>query len=144
MVRQGQSLTRAEGSMAKLVAGGAVKVTEQAIQILGGNGYTREYPVERWHRDAKIFTIFEGANRSSAWSSPGISRKGGVDLAELRSARDRGRPPRRTRHRGPAENDAHCIDGQAAAATQRITDCPRRPRGRSGPGDEGPGSKPAA
>ena len=28
-------------------------MTEQAIQILGGNGYTREYPVEWWHRDAK-------------------------------------------------------------------------------------------
>jgi len=37
-------------------------VTEQAIQILGGNGYTREYPVERLHRDAKIFTIFEGTS----------------------------------------------------------------------------------
>ncbi len=44
--------------MSKLVAGEtAVRVTEQAIQVLGGNGYTREYPVERWHRDAKIFTI---------------------------------------------------------------------------------------
>src|SRR5437763_35252 len=40
----------------------AVRVTEQAIQILGGNGYTRDYPVERWHRDAKIFTIFEGTS----------------------------------------------------------------------------------
>jgi alkylation response protein AidB-like acyl-CoA dehydrogenase len=37
-------------------------VTEQAIQLLGGNGYTREYPVERWRRDSKIFTIFEGAS----------------------------------------------------------------------------------
>src|SRR6201996_3462443 len=63
MVNQGKSFTRAEGSMAKLVAGEtAVRVTEQAIQILGGNGYTREYPVERWHRDAKIFTIFEGTS----------------------------------------------------------------------------------
>ena len=35
-------------------------VTERAIQILGGNGYTREFPVERWHRDAKIYDIFEG------------------------------------------------------------------------------------
>jgi alkylation response protein AidB-like acyl-CoA dehydrogenase len=42
-----------EGSMAKLKAGEvAVKVTEEAIQILGGNGYSREYPVERMHRDA--------------------------------------------------------------------------------------------
>ena len=39
----------------KLYAGRtAVWVTERAIQILGGYGYTREYPVERWHRDAKI------------------------------------------------------------------------------------------
>ena len=58
---QGKPFDGAEGSMSKLVAGEtAVRVTEQAIQILGGNGYTREYPVERWHRDAKIFTIFEG------------------------------------------------------------------------------------
>jgi alkylation response protein AidB-like acyl-CoA dehydrogenase len=63
MARQGRPFTRAEGSMSKLVAGEtAVRVTEQAIQILGGNGYTRDYPVERWHRDAKIFTIFEGTS----------------------------------------------------------------------------------
>src|SRR3954453_8213588 len=50
-----------EGSMSKLKAGEtAVRVTEEAIQILGGYGYIREYPVERWHRDAKIYTIFEG------------------------------------------------------------------------------------
>jgi len=63
MGRTGQPFEHAEGSVAKLVAGEtAVKVTEQAIQILGGNGYTRDYPVERWHRDAKIFTIFEGTS----------------------------------------------------------------------------------
>ena len=38
----------------------------EAIQILGGYGYTREYPVERWHRDAKIYTIFEGTERDPA------------------------------------------------------------------------------
>lgn len=53
----------AEGSMAKLYATEtAVRVTEEAIQILGGNGYTRDYPVERWHRDSKILTIFEGTS----------------------------------------------------------------------------------
>ena len=63
MARTGRPFEHAEGSMSKLVAGEmAVKVTEQAIQILGGNGYTRDYPVERWHRDAKIFTIFEGTS----------------------------------------------------------------------------------
>ena len=52
-----------EGSMSKLFAGEtAGKVTEEAIQILGGYGYVREYPVERWHRDSKIYTIFEGTS----------------------------------------------------------------------------------
>ena len=54
----------AEGSMAKLKAARtATWVTERAIQILGGYGYTREYPVERWHRDAKIHDIFEGTEQ---------------------------------------------------------------------------------
>ncbi|MGB7653042.1 MAG: acyl-CoA dehydrogenase family protein [Acidimicrobiales bacterium] len=55
--------TSGEGSMSKLFAGEtAVKVTEEAIQILGGYGYVRDYPVERWHRDSKIYTIFEGTS----------------------------------------------------------------------------------
>ena len=55
--------TQGEGSMSKLKASEvAVKATEDAIQILGGYGYTREYPVERWHRDSKIMTIFEGTS----------------------------------------------------------------------------------
>ncbi len=63
MARQGRKFERAEGSVSKLFAAEtAVRVTEQAIQILGGNGYTRDYPVERMHRDAKIFTIFEGTS----------------------------------------------------------------------------------
>jgi acyl-CoA dehydrogenase len=63
MGRTGQRFTNAEGSMSKLKAGEvAVWATERAIQILGGNGYTREFPVERMHRDAKIYTIFEGTS----------------------------------------------------------------------------------
>ncbi|CNF87956.1 acyl-CoA dehydrogenase [Mycobacterium tuberculosis] len=63
MARTGKDFANAEGSMAKLMASEmAVHVTEEAIQILGGNGYTREYPVERMHRDSKIFTIFEGTS----------------------------------------------------------------------------------
>ncbi len=61
MGRTQHRFENAEGSMSKLKAGEvAVWVTERAIQILGGNGYTREFPVERWHRDAKIYDIFEG------------------------------------------------------------------------------------
>src|SRR6188472_2204546 len=56
--------TNAEGSMCKLKAGRtATWVTERAIQILGGYGYVREYPVERFHRDAKIMDIFEGTEQ---------------------------------------------------------------------------------
>jgi acyl-CoA dehydrogenase len=63
MGRTGQKFENAEGSMSKLKAGEvAVWVTERAIQILGGNGYTREFPVERMHRDSKIYTIFEGTS----------------------------------------------------------------------------------
>lgn len=63
MARQNLPFDNAEGSMAELYASEtAVHVTEEAIQILGGNGYTRDYPVERMHRDSKIFTIFEGTS----------------------------------------------------------------------------------
>jgi acyl-CoA dehydrogenase len=61
MGRNQVPFTKAEGSMSKVKAGEvATWVTERAIQILGGNGYTREFPVERMHRDAKIYDIFEG------------------------------------------------------------------------------------
>ena len=50
-----------ESSMAKLVAGDtAMQVTTDAVQVLGGYGYMREYPVEKWMRDAKIMQIYEG------------------------------------------------------------------------------------
>ena len=63
MGRTGKAFVAGEGSMSKLYAGEtAVWVTEQAIQIMGGYGYIREHPVERWHRDSKIYTIFEGTS----------------------------------------------------------------------------------
>jgi acyl-CoA dehydrogenase len=63
MGRNGVPFKNAEGSMSKLKSGEvALWATERAMHILGGNGYTREYPVERWHRDAKIYTIFEGTS----------------------------------------------------------------------------------
>ncbi len=63
MAANRKPFTSGEGSMSKLYASEtAVKVTEEAIQILGGYGYVREYPVERWHRDSKIYTIFEGTS----------------------------------------------------------------------------------
>jgi alkylation response protein AidB-like acyl-CoA dehydrogenase len=63
MAASGQRFDNGEGSMSKVVAGEtAVSVTDDAIQILGGYGYVKDYPVERWHRDSKIYTIFEGTS----------------------------------------------------------------------------------
>ncbi|MDX6332505.1 MAG: hypothetical protein QOI83_4888 [Streptomycetaceae bacterium] len=53
-----------QASIAKLVAtDAAMKVTTDAVQVLGGYGYTREFPVERYMREAKITQIFEGTNQ---------------------------------------------------------------------------------
>jgi alkylation response protein AidB-like acyl-CoA dehydrogenase len=53
-----------QASIAKLTASdAAMRVATDAIQVLGGNGYTREYPVERLFRDAKVTQIFEGTNQ---------------------------------------------------------------------------------
>ena len=50
-------------SMAKLVATDtAMRVTTEAVQVLGGNGYLKDYPAERMMRDAKVLQIYEGAN----------------------------------------------------------------------------------
>lgn len=63
LAASGRPFERAEGSMSKLKAGEtAVRVTEQAVQVLGGYGYIKEFPVEKWYRDSKIYTIFEGTS----------------------------------------------------------------------------------
>ena len=60
---QGLSFSR-EASVAKLVAtDNAMKVTTDAVQVLGGYGYTRDFPVERYMREAKVMQIFEGTNQ---------------------------------------------------------------------------------
>ncbi|MFI7020019.1 acyl-CoA dehydrogenase family protein [Streptomyces sp. NPDC050164] len=59
----GRPYTR-QASVAKLVAtDAAMKVTTDAVQVFGGYGYTRDYPVERYMREAKIMQIFEGTNQ---------------------------------------------------------------------------------
>lgn len=58
------SLVRKEGAITKaFVSDCAQEVTSNAVQIFGGYGYSKEYPVEKLMRDAKIFQIFEGANQ---------------------------------------------------------------------------------
>jgi alkylation response protein AidB-like acyl-CoA dehydrogenase len=64
LVDRGASPASLEASMAKCFASdAAMKVATDAVQIFGGYGYTREYPVERFMRDAKITQIYEGTNQ---------------------------------------------------------------------------------
>lgn len=62
--RKDQGMTTGiEASMAKTFASDtAMKVTTEAIQVFGGYGYTKDYPVERFFRDAKVTQIYEGTN----------------------------------------------------------------------------------
>ncbi len=63
MGRTGNEFDAGQGSMSKLKSSEvAVWTTERAVQILGGAGFSRDHPVERWYRDAKIYTIFEGTS----------------------------------------------------------------------------------
>jgi alkylation response protein AidB-like acyl-CoA dehydrogenase len=64
LVDRGVLGTMLEASMAKCFAGdAAMKVATDAVQVFGGVGYTREFPVERFMRDAKIMQIYEGTNQ---------------------------------------------------------------------------------
>ncbi len=64
LVDRGAPATVLEASMAKCFAGdAAMRVATDAVQVFGGVGYTREFPVERYMRDAKIMQIYEGTNQ---------------------------------------------------------------------------------
>ena len=64
LIDRGATDTALEASMAKCLASDtAMKVATDAVQIFGGYGYTREFPVERFMRDAKITQIYEGTNQ---------------------------------------------------------------------------------
>jgi alkylation response protein AidB-like acyl-CoA dehydrogenase len=63
LAASGKPFEKAEGSMSKLKAGETVvSVTEKAVQILGGYGFIKDFPVEKWYRDSKIYTLFEGTS----------------------------------------------------------------------------------
>ena len=63
MAAQRIPFENAEGSMSKLKGSEvAVRACEQAVQTLGGWGYIKDFPVEKWYRDAKLYTIFEGTS----------------------------------------------------------------------------------
>jgi acyl-CoA dehydrogenase len=63
MAARGIAFERGEGSMSKMAASEvAVRATERAIQTLGGWGHINDHPVEKWYRDAMLYTIFEGTS----------------------------------------------------------------------------------
>src|SRR6202035_2281160 len=110
----GKKFENGEGSMSKLYAGeNAVWVTEQAIQILGGYGYVRENPVEQWHRDSKIYTIFEGtAEVQRLVISPTASA---ISRPAWRTPE-----PRSTRSRQMPANQKVCELGWLICTTSRV------------------------
>ena len=64
LIDRAAAVTALEASMAKCFASdAAMKVATDAVQVFGGYGYTRDYPVERFMRDAKITQIYEGTNQ---------------------------------------------------------------------------------
>ena len=117
MAATGKPFTAGEGSMWKLYAGEvAVKATEEAIQILGGAGYVKDHPVEQWHRDSKIYTIFEGTSRDPA-------------------------PGRRPRHLRPAHSLALTVPRRRRSVARRVprragARCRRDRRSRSRPSEQ--------
>lgn len=82
LIDSGMPCSRA-ASIAKLTASdNCMKVCTDAVQILGGYGLCREYPVERFFRNAKTYQIVEGTNQIRVWSSDGTSaadEQGGTD-----------------------------------------------------------------
>ena len=62
-VEEGDPSMTKLAAMAKMVASdAAMRATTEAVQVLGGNGYLKDYPAERMMRDAKVLQIYEGAN----------------------------------------------------------------------------------
>jgi alkylation response protein AidB-like acyl-CoA dehydrogenase len=73
-----------EASIAKLVAtDNAMKVTTDAVQVLGGYGYTKDFPVERFMREAKVMQIFEGTNQIQRMVISRSLAKGGGSVTHL-------------------------------------------------------------
>ena len=77
----GEDIAQA-GAMAKLLSSQVCeRVTSLAVELFGGYGYTKDYPVEKFYRDAKIGTIYEGTSNMQlrrsrrGWSSSGARQR---------------------------------------------------------------------
>jgi acyl-CoA dehydrogenase len=129
----------AEGSMSKLKASEvAVRITEQAIQVAGGWGYIRDHPVEKWYRDAKLYTIFEGTSEiqrlvigrtlgDAAVEAP-LHHRTRTDGAALGRSLGRG-TKRRSLAAGAAMRAAQKTPPVLLRPAMRILGPPQKPRG---------------
>ena len=150
MAATGVPFERGEGSMSKLAASEvAVRTTERAIQTMGGWGYIKDHPVEKWYRDAKLYTIFEGTSEiqrvviSNALGAADGKPPLHVDLeptgGPLNRRFGRGTPLRGTgwpmrrfppRTRVPAADNA--VGDEGVASAPQVPDPLRGPRWASG------------
>ena len=160
-----------QASIAKLVAtDNAMKVTTDAVQVLGGYGYTRDFPVERYMREAKVMQIFEGTNqiqrmvigralaknpRATVTTAPApTARRTDAARQHLRPRHRRGVRPRRRDRRRPGRQGRPGLRPRPArpastgpptvdGVTYVATDVtdPAQVAGRGGPGR---GRRPAA
>jgi acyl-CoA dehydrogenase len=128
----------AEGSMSKLKASEvAVRITEQAIQVAGGWGYIRDHPVEKWYRDAKLYTIFEGTSEiqrlvigrtlGDAASEPPLHHRTRTDGIALGRTLGRG-TKRRSLAAGAAMRAAQKTPPGLLRPAMRILGPPQKPR----------------
>ena len=112
MARNGMGFSHAEGSMSKLKAGEvATRVTDEAIQILGGYGFIRDFPVEKWHRDAKIYTLFEGTSEIQRGDLAG-QRRHGLGTRDLHRSHRRGIGCRPVNSRGGGMGRGRAVPGR--------------------------------
>ena len=120
----GRPFTR-DAAVAKMIAtDAAMKVTTDAVQVLGGYGYTRDFPAERYMREAKVTQIFEGTNQIQRLviGSPAASRAascGGMTRLATTSSWSPGAPPDWAR--------PPCGPWLAAGASVVIMDLPSSP-----------------
>ncbi len=123
MAAAGVEFRHGEGSMAKLAASEvAVKATERALQTMGGWGYISDHPVEKWYRDAKLYTISRAPARFSRWSS--AERSGPPTVAHRCISSSR---PRAAYSIGRSAAERGCGPGQANSRCRRKTASPNQP-----------------
>ena len=110
-------------AMAKLMASdAAMRVTTEAVQVLGGNGYLKEFPAERMMRDAKVLQIYEGANEiqglviSRRWPR---RRRARADVARVHAGRRGHRDAARARTGGAADEAGAAPSGVSRRASGR-------------------------